>query len=90
MKLKPYDKSGLYRAEIALGGISKMARTLTAKTGKPVSRQVIFQWRKYGRIPAWFIPHIHSATLIPYEDLLEAFEPEQKDKMKMNSHKKIP
>lgn len=75
MKLKPFNRSGLYRAITAVDGISKLAQALTSSTDKPVSRQVIFQWKRYGRIPAWAVMPIHRATLIPLEDLLEPFTP---------------
>lgn len=82
MRLKPYNKSGLYRTIAAVGGLSKLAQALTSKCGKPVSRQVIFQWKKYGRIPAPFITYIHELTLIPFADLLEPFEPVLTEKEK--------
>lgn len=75
MKLKPYEKSGLYRAIVALGGVSKMAIALTSATGKPVSRQTVFQWRRYGRVPQWFVMPIHNLTLIPLTELLEEYAP---------------
>lgn len=75
MKLNPYNKSGLYRAITAMGGLSKLAKELTEKSGKPVSRQVIFQWKRYGKIPSPFIVYIHQLTLISFEDLLEPFVP---------------
>lgn len=74
-KLKPYNKSGLYRAIIAVGGLTELSKQLTVMTGKPVSRQSVFNWRKNGRVPSWFIPHIHELTNIPLIDLLEPYEP---------------
>lgn len=76
-KLKPFEKSGLYRATVALGGLSELARALTVESGKPVSRQAVFNWRQNGRIPSWFIPHINKLTNIPLADLLEPFVPVQ-------------
>lgn len=74
LKLLPYNESGLYLAIIAMGGLSKLARVLSEKSGKPVSRQVIFQWKKYGKIPSWSITSIHQITQLPFELLLLPFE----------------
>ena len=80
-KSRPFNKSGLYRALMVTDGASEMARLLTSKTDEPITRQRVFQWKKYGNIPREFVVPIYEITHIPIVDLLEEFEPvKAKDK----------
>lgn len=40
------------------GGPAALARRLQVETGKPVSTQVVFAWRKSGSLPRWWLASV--------------------------------
>ena len=62
-------------AEFCEGNLSEMARQLTLRTQRYVSRQQVHGWVTRGQFPPEWIEDIHAWTKIPVRDLLHRSRP---------------
>jgi carbamoyl-phosphate synthase small subunit len=72
---KHYDDTTLTPLQQAinqLGGQAELAKRLTERTGKPVTRQMVNNWVSRGSLPSWVVQPLHSLTGLSYEVLLGA------------------
>lgn len=68
---KPRPKeAGVERAVAWAGSSGKLAQALAKSSGREITRQVVDQWRAYGKVARAWVLDVHLLTKVPIEDLM--------------------